>query len=441
MAANTYSDRVNIIKYVKHADRWRFAPVARRSSGSIHWDHVLIDGLPQPHPEGKYFIEWREDGVRKRRSVGSIPSDILAEAQRQRALLDAKAAGIEVAESESKPLTRQLFVADAIERYLRDVKMNKSESTFRHYSHTLGLFKKSLAKATIDAIDRDDMMDFQASLYKLELSARTVKHKAIIVTSFLKTVGVRNLLGKGDWPTYTEEDPEIYTPEELQKFFKNCTRDEFLLFQFFLHSGFRDGEVRHAEWPDLDFNHGVVRVKHKEASKSQNWSFDPKSRRTREVPLPDFLIDLLRDAKKKSKSKLMFPSKAHSKAPKARPGGKPSDEFLEYCKAIAFRAGLNCGDCENAVGELCAVAPCCEQFYLHKFRATFATMHLQSGVDILTVSKWLGHKELKTTMRYLTAARGEDVRKKVNAGLLASTFSPPTRSRPSRARTAQMTQS
>jgi integrase len=441
MAANPYADRVNIIKYVKHADRWRFAPVARRSSGNIHWDHVVIEGVAERHPEGKYFIEWRESGVRRRKSVGSIPSDILAEAQRQRALLDAKASGIEVAESEAKPLTRQLFVADAIERYLRDVKMNKSESTFRHYSHTLDLFKKSLTKATVDAIDRDDMMDFQASLYRLGLSARTVKHKAIIVTSFLKTLGVRSLLGKGDWPTYTEEDPEIYTPEELKKFFASCTPHEFLLFQFFLHSGFRDGEVRHAEWADLDFNHGVVRVRHKEANRSQSWSFDPKSRRTREVPLPDYLMDRLRDAKTKSKSRLIFPSRPHSKAPKTHPGGRPSDEFLEYCKAIAFRARLNCGDCENAVGELCAVAPCCEQFYLHKFRATFATMHLQGGVDILTVSKWLGHKELKTTMRYLTTARGEDVRKKVNAGLLASTFSPQARSRPSKAQIGQTTQS
>jgi integrase/recombinase XerD len=441
MAVNPYAERVNIIKYVKRDGRWRFAPVARRPSGNIHWDHVLIDGLSEHHPEGKYFIEWREDGDRRRRTVGSIPSEILAEAQRQRAVLDAKSAGIALADSETKPATRQLMVVDAITRYLRDVKMNKAESTFRHYSHTLDLFKKSLAKATVDAIDRDDMMDFQASLYKLDLSARTVKHKAIIVTSFLKTVGVHDLLGKGDWPTYTEEDPEIYTPEELQKFFSACTPEEFLLFQFFLHSGFRDGEVRHAQWPDLDFHHGVVKVTSKEVTRSQSWSFDPKSRRTREVPLPDFLMDLLRDTKKKSKSKLMFPSRAHSKAPEARPGGKPSDEFLEDCKAIALRAGLNCGDCENAAGEICAVAPCCDQFYLHKFRATFATMHLQSGIDILTVSKWLGHKELKTTMRYLTAARGEDARKKVNAGLLASTFSPPARSRPSKARTAQMTQS
>ena len=424
MATSPYAERVNIIKYVKHGDRWRFAPLARRASGSIHWDHVILDGIAEHHPEGNYFIEWREDGARRRKSIGTIPSDILTAAQRQRAVLDAKGAGIELAESEETLASRQLFVSDAMSRYLRDTKMNKSESTYRHYSHALNLFKKSLTKATVDVIDRDDMMDYQASLYKLGLSARTVKHKTIIVTMFLKTVGVHDLLCKGDWPSYTEEDPEIYTPEELKKFFATCTPEEFLLFQFFLHSGFRDGEVRHAHWTDIDFTHGTVKVKHKEATKSEGWSFDPKSRRTREVPLPDFLMELLTEAKQKSKSKLIFPSKAHSKAPKARPGGKPSDEFLEYCKAIALRAGLNCGDCENYAGEICAVAPCCEQFFLHKFRATFATMHLQGGVDILTVSKWLGHKELKTTMRYLTAARGEDVRKKVNAGVLAIAFSP-----------------
>lgn len=441
MASKTYSERVNIIKYVKDAKGWRFAPVVKRSNGSIHWDHVLIGGASQAHPEGKYFIEWREDGVRRRRSVGIIPSDILAEAQRQRALLDAKAAGVEVAESESKPATRQLLVADAAERFLRDTKMNKAPSTFSHYTHCLGLFKESLTKASIDAIDRDDMMDFQAYLYKLGLAPRTVKHKTVIVMSFLRLNGVGKLLSKGDWPTYTESDPEIYTPEELQEFFEACTPDEFLLFQFFLHSGFRDAEVRHAVWTDIDFAQGTVKVKRKEETKAQDWKFQPKSKRVREVPLPDVLLDLLAEAKKVSKSRLIFPSKTHWKAPNAHPGGKPSDEFLEYCKAIAYRAGLNCGDCENAAGEICAAAPCCAGFFLHKFRDTFATLHLQSGVDIMTVSTWLGHKDIKTTMRYLTSARGTDVRKKVNGGLLASAFSPQARPAPSRDQIAQMTQS
>ena len=373
--------------------------------------------------------------------MGIIPSDILAEAQRQRALLDAKAAGVEIAESESKPATRQLLVADAADRFLRNTKMNKAQSTFSHYTHCVELFKQSLTKASIDAIDRDDMMDFQAYLYKLGLSPRTVKHKTVIVMSFLKVNGVGKLLSKGDWPTYTESDPEIYTPEELQKFFEACTQDEFLLFQFFLLSGFRDAEVRHAVWTDIDFAHGTVKVKRKEVTKAQDWQFQPKSKRVREVPLPDVLLELLKEAKKVSKSRLVFPSKPHWKAPNAHPGGKPSDEFLEYCKAIAYRAGLNCGDCENAAGEICAAAPCCDGFFLHKFRHTFATLHLQSGVDIVTVSKWLGHKDIKTTMRYLASARGTDVRKKVNDGLLASAFSPQARQAPKPDQIAQTTHS
>jgi integrase/recombinase XerD len=441
MAANSYSERVNIIKYIKVNDRWRFAPVARRANGNIHWDHVLIDGVPQQHLEGRYFIEWREGGRRRRKSVGTIPSEILAEAQRQRAVLDAKAAGVEVTESAAASTERLLRITDAVDRYLRDVRMNKAESTFRHYSHTLELLKQSLAKASIDAIDRDDLMDFQAYLYKLGLSARTVKHKTIIAVSFLKTFGVRGLLHKGDWPKYTEDEPEIYTPEELKAFFKACTADEYVLFQFFLHSGFRDAEMRHAVWSDIDFQHGTVKVTRKEATRTQEWKFDPKSRRVREVPLPDSLLKLLAEAKGKSNSRLVFPSKPHWKAPRAHPGGRPSDEFLEYCKAIAFRAGLNCGDCENAAGEICAVAPCCERFYLHKFRHTFATMHLQSGVDILTVSSWLGHKDIKTTMRYLTTARGADVRKKVNDGLLASMFSSGARRQSLEDRSARKRQS
>ena len=106
----------------------------------------------------------------------------------------------------------------------------------------------------------------------MKLSARTVKHKAIIVTSFLKTVGVRDLLGKGDWPTYTEEDPEIYAPEELQKFFIACTPEEFLLVP---NSSCTRGSAM-ARFAHLQNGrtptspHGTVKVKPKEAGKSQS---------------------------------------------------------------------------------------------------------------------------------------------------------------------------
>jgi site-specific recombinase XerD len=56
-----------------------------------------------------------------------------------------------------------------------------------------------------------------------------------------------------------------------------------------------------------------------------------------------------------------------------------------------------------------------DEFWLHKFRAAFATEHLWSGVDLRTVQSWLGHKDLKSTMRYLKPNRGQAVKDKVEA--------------------------
>ena len=54
MPTNTYSDRVNIIKYVKLDEGWRFAPLARKPNGNIRWDTVLIEGVEMRHPEGRF---------------------------------------------------------------------------------------------------------------------------------------------------------------------------------------------------------------------------------------------------------------------------------------------------------------------------------------------------------------------------------------------------
>ena len=41
--------------------------------------------------------------------------------------------------------------------------------------------------------------------------------------TFLKANGIRGLAGKNDWPRYTEEEPEIYEQEELDKLLQPAT--------------------------------------------------------------------------------------------------------------------------------------------------------------------------------------------------------------------------
>ena len=87
--------------------------------------------------------------------------------------------------------------------------------------------------------------------------------------------------------------------------------------------------------------------------------------------------------------------------------------FLRQCKSVAWHAGLNCGLCDTGQGH-CAKGPYCQNWFLHKFRATFATMHLRAGVDLRTVQEWMGHKDLESTSRYLQPARGSQALALVN---------------------------
>ncbi len=78
-------------------------------------------------------------------------------------------------------------------------------------------------------------------------------------------------------------------------------------------------------------------------------------------------------------------------------GCNPKLDFLDCLKAVAERAKLNKGN-----------------FWLHKFRATFATRCLWAGVDLRTEQQWLGHSDMESTMRYLKPSRSQQVREKVN---------------------------
>ena len=83
-------------------------------------------------------------------------------------------------------------------------------------------------------------------------------------------------------------------------------------------------------------------------------------------------------------------------------GCNPKLNFLDSLKAVAERAELD---------------P--EDFWLHKFRATFATRCLWAGVDLRTVQQWLGHSDMESTMRYLKPSRSQATKDKVNATFAA----------------------
>ena len=380
---NTQAKEVNLTKRVQTPRGLRYCPVVLSPNGRVKPDLVLVDGKPEKHPEGAYYLEWREKGKRIRLSVGKDAQDAAARRQRKEAELHALNNGVPVVPENGNA---QCSVAMAVAQFLEETELTKKPKTLAAYTTALNYFTASCRKLYLHEIDRYDLLKFAAFLRdEKKQSPRSVYNKFETVMTFLKANGIRGLVGKNDWPRYTEEEPEIYEQAELDKLFKACDEEERLWYEFFLMTGMREQEVMHVYWSDLNFAAATVRVSHKP---DRGWT--PKAYKEREIPIPAKLVKKLKAKKAKSDKScgLVFPTS----------GCNPKLDFLDCLKACAERTEL---DKRN--------------FWLHKFRATFATRCLWAGVDLRTVQQWLGHSDMESTMRYLKPSRSEKVREKVNA--------------------------
>src|SRR6266566_4035270 len=370
---------INVTKRVQIEGKgWRFCTAVSGKNGKLKPDVVLVDGVEQLHAEGRYYLDFLQDCQRRRIAAGATAAEASTAADQQARLLAAHRAaadaGITLPQTTPKPGSRLL--TEAVETYLLEIQAHKKRKTHSAYRTALSYFLESCHKQTLEEITRTDMLAFKTFLrHKKEQSDRSIANKFENVMSFLKQQKIIGLIGKTDWPTFTEEEVETYTQEELDKFFTACTETETVWFEFFYRTAMREQEVMHVSWSDIDFERSVVTVR-----ENKRFGWKPKAYKGRYISIPSSLLSLLKVRKKKADAScgLVFPTT----------GCKPKQNFLDECKAIAERAGLNK-----------------EDFYLHKFRATRATRLLQGGMDIKSVQQMLGHNDLESTMRYLGAQR------------------------------------
>jgi len=372
----------NITKRIQTSKGPRYCPVVLSANGRIKPDVVLVGDREERHPEGAYYISWYEGKRLIRLSVGKDASTATARRLQKEAELNAVNNGVAVL-AEGQNGNRS--VAAAVADFLDETKLTKKPKTLAAYTTALNYFTESCAKLYLEEINRKDLLKFAAFLRdEKEQAPRSVYNKFENVMTFLKANGIRGLARKNDWPRYTEEEPETYEDDELDTLFAACDAEERLWFEFFLMTGMREQEVMNAYWADVNFKACTVRVSHKP---DRGWT--PKAYKEREIPIPGKLVVSLKALKAKSAKtcNLVFPTS----------GCNVKMNFLDDLKAVAERAELKA-----------------EDFWLHKFRATFATRCLWAGVDLRTVQQWLGHSDMESTMRYLKPSRSQHVREKVN---------------------------
>ena len=157
--------------------------------------------------------------------------------------------------------------------------------------------------------------------------------------------------------------------EELQRFLIQAQAEGYFeLFLLDLCTGLRRGELLALQWDDLDFKTGTLTVnKQIYEVKGQLQVSVPKTRASiRRLVLPPGVVEVLRVYRETVDSRWMFPSPVKEDVPMT-PGA-----VRRRLQIILERAG-------------------CKKIRFHDLRHTFATLSLENGMDVKTLSAMLGH--------------------------------------------------
>ena len=234
--------------------------------------------------------------------------------------------------------------------------------------HLQQFYKKLLAEGRVERIESQKQ--------PRGLSAKTVRNIHQIISSALKLAVEQRLIAHNPadgcaLPKAERKEMQTLPVEQLTSFLREAKDSGvFALYYIDLTTGLRRGELLGLKWSDIDLEKGDLRVQRQIGRINGKIIEMPLKTKNayRTLPLSADAIDVLKMQKcKVGNSEWVFPSPT---------GGPMSPDsvlhMLQMLQRVLKRAGL-------------------PRIRFHDLRHTFATLALQNGVDIKTVSGMLGH--------------------------------------------------
>ena len=226
-------------------------------------------------------------------------------------------------------------------------------------------YKKLLTQGRVDRVE--------AKGQPKGLSAKTVRNIHQILSSALKLAQEQRLILTNPaegcaLPRVEHQEMKTLTTVQLASFFREARESGvFELYYLELATGLRRGELLGLKWEDIDLERGDLRVRRQVSRINGEVVEAPLKTKNayRTLPLAEDTVSVLQEQRRKvGNSPWVFPS----------PSGGPisPDSVLHMLHRVLKRAGL-------------------PKVRFHDLRHTFATLVLQNGVDVKTVSGMLGH--------------------------------------------------
>ncbi len=338
--------------------------------------------------DGRYqasFYVADEYGIKKRKSVYGRTEEEAREKMEN--ILEGIEEEKEVWENPSRMKYKQW-----IERWMADYKYYLKPSTRENYQYMIdGHILSTIGEKPIKRIKTQDIQRLISNKAKV-LSPRTVKLIYTIINDSLKQAKYAKVINDNPaenvkLPKQEQKEIKYLNQDDIKKLLEEAKKSKhYTAILFALFTGIRRGELLALEWKHIDFKNNTITIEQALTKTQANGLVidSPKTKNSKRTITVN--EGLMKELKKHSWKQKEYKDKLGDAYYKkhdlvfCKEDGTPlcPVAFSRTFKRLTERAGI-------------------EDFSLHGLRHTAATMLLEKGIDLKTVSATLGHAHIGIT--------------------------------------------
>ena len=260
------------------------------------------------------------------------------------------------------------------DRYFESLKGYASDETIASRKRIAEQYCKSLMPMNVRNIKNQDMMEYKNYVYSLDRSL-SHKNRIIQIVKAISKFGYEYYefpnFGKvlKSFPKTSDDVKEmkIISPDDFEKIRENCSNEVYKRFYTFLyHTGMRRGEAMALQKSDIDGKHADLN----KSMRRPNGGFRPLKTVSskRSIILDDIAYDSIKPLLDTDGDFVFGEYEALS----------PTTITRIFDKACA-KAGL-------------------AHYRIHDLRHSFISNAILNGIDIVTVSRYVGHSDIEMTL-------------------------------------------
>ena len=322
-----------------------------------------------------------------------------------------------VGNKEALAVDRNISVADFTEQFLNKKKREVSDTTYSAYYYRAKRITEYFGTVKVREVDEVIVEGFLDSLFEVQhVQKRTVKDtkvllrgimeeavsEGIIIRNPVKNVVINKKLAAENSKERNASE-EFFSYEEAQLFLSKIKDHElYELFYVTLFFGLRREEILGLRWSAIDFinktmiiNHTVTRgttINRLNATKTES--------STRKYPLTDEQIEMFKQLKARElANRELFGNAYHD-----------NDYIFKHADGSLYYPDYPSKAFRKLIDNMPELP---QDITFHGLRTSCVSILVHQGMDIKSIQKWVGHKDLDTTLRIYAQVKEKEAKREI----------------------------